>query len=834
MLNSQALLSDSRYALRSLLRSPALTLVAVGTLAIGTGAATATFAVVNSVLIEPLAYPEADEIVALWHDAPGAPFPLEGGGLLASASMLFTYADDNRVFESIGLWTPGVATITGDGDPEEVPRVAVTVGVLETLRVSPLLGRWFDANDIVDTGRTVMLSYGYWQRRFGGDPAVVGRVINLNALPTEIIGVMPQGFRIADREADLFIGPMSFDRATLPLGPFAYYGVARLKPGMTVADANSDLARMIPIWLESWPSGIEGLQPFVDMRIAPAVRPLKQDVVGAIGDVLWLVMAAIGVVLVIAGANVANLMLIRAAARGRELAIRAALGAGVGRLRRALRLEGVAIGLASGFVGVVIAEAGLRLLFALAPANLPRLTEVALDAKGISAAFATAALAGLIVGLVVAAKVGDAQVNAGLHAGGRTSSGGREQHRIQHSLVVAQVALAVVVLVCAGLAIRTVDALRAVDPGFAGAEQVQTLRISMRAGQVPEPERVARRQQEIVEAIAALPGVSSVGFGSSIPMDTFNVIGDAIEVEGRPQDSAAGPDVRRFKNVSPVYFAAVGISLVAGRDFTWADLYDGQAVVLVSENMARELWGSPAAALGKRLRQREDALWREVIGVVADVREDGLRAAAPTIVYAPTLRRQVLAATNTPLPPAVSRSVVIAVRSRLAGTAGFIEQVQTAVWSVDPNLPLIWVRTLADIYHQSLARTTFTLVMLGIAASASLLLGVVGLYGVLSYAVSLRRREIAIHLALGAQQREVRQRFVRHGVALAALGVAIGLATAAGVTRLLTATLYGVGPVDPLTYAAVAAGLLGVAALASYVPARRASTVDPTESLAAE
>jgi predicted permease len=393
--------------------------------------------------------------------------------------------------------------------------------------------------------------------------------------------------------------------------------------------------------------------------------------------------------------------------------------------------------------------------------------------------------------------------------------------------------LAVVVLVCAGLAVRTIDALRAVDPGFARAEHVQTLRISMRAGQVAEPERVARRQQEIVEAIAALPGVDAVGFASSMPMDSFNVIGGAVEVEGRSQD-AAGLGVRRFKNVSPDYFATVGIALIAGRDIAWADLYEGLPVVLVSENMARELWGSPAAALGKRLRQLEDRRWREVVGVVADVREDGLREPAPTIVYWPSLRRDALSETGPVLPATVSRSVVIAVRSRLAGTAGFNTQVQNAVWSVDPDLPLIWVRTLAEIYDRSLARTTFTLVMLAVAAGASLLLGVVGLYGVLSYAVSLRRREIAIRLALGAQQRDVRRRFVRHGVALATAGIAIGVIAAAGVTRLMASLLYGVEPVDPWTFGAVALGLVAVAALASYVPARRASSVDPTESLAAE
>jgi predicted permease len=828
------LLSDACYALRSLLRSPALTLAAVVTLAIGSGAATATFAVVNSVLLEPLPYPEADQVVAIWHDAPGAGFPLEDGGLLASASMWFTYADENRVFENIGLWTPGLATVTGDGEPEEVPRVAVTTGVLEALGVAPLLGRWFAPDDLADDIGTVILSHGYWQRRFGGDPAVIGRTLTLNGnpIPTEIVGVMPEQFRIADTDADLIIGPMRFDRASLPLQPFAYLGLARLKTGMTVADANADLARMIPIWLESWPPGAgPDARAYTDIwRIAPTVRSLKQDVVGDVGTLLWLVLATIGTVLLIACANVANLMLIRGAARQHELAIRAALGAGVARLRRATLFESVAIGWLGGLVGLAFAAAGLRVLAALAPSTLPRLGalapstlprlgEIALDGEAIAMALAVSSLAGLIVGAVVAARVGG-RLHEGLHAGGRTSSQGRGQQRIQQSLVVAQVALAVVVLVCAGLSIRTADALRAVDPGFAGAERVQTLRISMRAGQVPDPVLVARRQQEILEAVVALPGVAAVGFGGSVPMDEANRLGDTVEIEGRPPDQSG---VRRSKSVSPGFFEAVGQTLLAGRDLSWADLYDGRSVVLVSENMARELWTGPEAAIGKRLRTRGEARWREVVGVVADVREDGLREPAPTIVYSPSLQ-----------PGGVSRSVVIAVRSDRAGTEALNREIQQAIWSVDPNLPVTWVRTLQDIYDGSLARTTFALVTLVVAACAALGLGLVGLYAVLSYAVSLRRREIAIRLALGAEQRAVRQRFVRHGVALAGAGIAIGAVAAVGVTRLMASLLYGVEPIDPLTYAAVATGLLGVAALASYVPARRASTVDPAESLAAE
>jgi predicted permease len=391
--------------------------------------------------------------------------------------------------------------------------------------------------------------------------------------------------------------------------------------------------------------------------------------------------------------------------------------------------------------------------------------------------------------------------------------------------VIAQVALAVVVLISAGLAIRTADSLRGVSPGFSGPEQVQTLRISMRAGQVPDPVLVAQRQQAMLDAFAAVPGVTAVGLASSMPMDRFNALGDSIDVEGQQPV----PVVRRFKGISPGVFTTLGVPLVAGRDYSWADLYEYRPVVMISEAMARDLWGEPAAALGKRLRQLESEPWREIIGVVGDVREDGLSEPAPQIVYWPVLTRE-----GSPPVADVWRSVIFAIRSNRAGTDELSRELQQAVWSVDPNLPVTWVRTLADIYDQSLARTTFLLVTLVVAACAALGLGVVGLYGVLSYAVSLRRREIAIRLALGAEQRDVRRQIVRQGIALAGIGIAIGAVVAVVVTRLMTSLLYGVDAFDPLTYAAVVAGLVAIAALASFVPAHRASAVDPAESLAAE
>ncbi|HEX5421113.1 MAG TPA: ABC transporter permease, partial [Gammaproteobacteria bacterium] len=401
---------DFRNVLRSLRGSPGLTALAVVTLAIGSGAATATFAVINSVLLEPLPYPNADRLVSIWHVAPGAEGEIWANSMLASASMFFTYAEANRVFEHIGAWTPGVATVTGDGEPEELPRVAVGGGTLEALGVSPLLGHWFGTEELrAGAAETVMLSYGYWQRRFGGDPAVVGRTLTVNAQPAKIIGVMPAGFRVADKNADLLL-PLRFDRASLMLGQFAFYGIARLKPGKTVADANADIARMIPIWLASWPAlpGTDASTYSDVWHIAPSVRPLKQDVVGKAGELLWLAMAAIGVVLLIACANVANLMLIRNTARQHEFAVRAALGAGALRLSSALMLEGMTVGLLGGSVGVAMAAMGLRWLLPLAPADLPRLGEVGLDAKVIAIALAVSSLAGLIIGLVSLVRIGAA------------------------------------------------------------------------------------------------------------------------------------------------------------------------------------------------------------------------------------------------------------------------------------------------------------------------------------------------------------------------------------------------------------------------------------------
>jgi predicted permease len=495
-----------------------------------------------------------------------------------------------------------------------------------------------------------------------------------------------------------------------------------------------------------------------------------------------------------------------------------------------LLLESVLLGLMGGTLGWGLAYAGLRFLVALGPATLPRLGEISLDARALAFAVVVSLLSGLLFGLIPALKYAGPKVSLTLRSGGRTLSHSRERHRARNILVIGQIALALVLLVSSGLMIRTFQSLRTVEPGFTHAEQIQTMRIAIPASLIQEPERVARTQNDIVDKLAAIPGVTFVAFASGAPMETIVPNWDGLYAEGTEYRNDEGSPIRLFKNVSPGFFAAAGTRLIAGRDYTWTDLQDRRPVVMISDNLARELWGSSSAAVGKRVRSSPLSTWREVIGVVQDVRDNGVHEPAPATVYWPSI----LESPYQPGQMAVIRTATFAIRSSRTGTESFLYQVRQAVWSVNSSLPVASVQTQQDIYSHSMARTSFTLVMLAIAGSMALVLGIIGIYGVLSYAVSQRRREIGIRLALGAQPGELKSMFVRHGLVLASIGVAIGLVAAAGLTRLMSSLLFGIKPLDPLTYAGGAL-LLGLAAvLASYLPARRASAVDPVEALKAE
>lgn len=828
-LSMENFLMDVRHALRMLWHNPVFTVVGLLTIAIGIGANAAVFSVVNSVLLKPLNYPQSEELVFLHQIAPGAAGLADfENGLLLSPSMYFTYAENNRTFQSVGVWATDISNVTGLAQPEQVRAVVVSDGVLQTLGVAPELGRWLMTADQEPRGpQRVMLSYGYWQRRFGGDRSVIGRNVTIDSRPNEVVGVMPKGFSFIDTDFDL-IEALQFDRGKLILAGFGFNGIARLKPGITIAQANADVARMLPIWRSSFSNG-PGTDPRVyeRWRITPMIRPLKQQVVGNVSELLWVVMGTIGLVMLIACANVANLLLVRVEGRQQELAVRAALGASWRRIVSGLLVESVVLGLLGGLVGIGLAYAGVRFLVAAGPANLPRLSEISVDARTLGFTLLISLLAGLLFGLIPALKYAGPQVSQAMQSAGRTISVSRERHRARNLLVVGQVAVALMLLVSAGLMIRTFQALRTIDPGFIDARHLQLLRIGIPDSLIHETQSVMSTQNGILDKLAAIPGVKSAAFGSEMPMEGFDSDWDTIFIEGKTYHKGELPPLHLYKHVSPGFFAAAGTRIIAGRDLTWEDVYGLRPVVLVSENLARQAWGTPGNAVGKRLTEDDALPWREVIGVVQNVSEKGVQEKAPETVYWPPIVENLFG--RGPAQP--TRVVTFVIRSERAGTQTFLDEVRHAVWSVNGNLPVASARTMQEVYDKSLAHTSFTLVMLGIAGAMALTLGVIGIYGVIAYAVAQRRREIGIRIALGAQRRDVVQMVLRQGAMLALVGVTIGVGVSLGLTRLMSSLLFGVTAHDPLTFCAVAVLLVLIALLACYVPARRAMKVDPIVAL---
>jgi len=814
-----------RQVLRRLGRTPFFTAVTLLTLAVGMGGNTAIFSVLEGVLLKPLPFPHSEELAAVRLTAPG----VNVRNLHLSPSNYFIFREQSRTFQDLGIYTGYSVNITGLGEPEHVPALAVTDGLLPILGISPVLGRSFtQADNSPGGGDKVMLTYAYWQRKFGGDRSVIGKTMTVDGKLQQIIAVLPQEFRFHDQRDLALIEPLTLDRAKTFLGEFNYDAIARLKPGVTLAQANADVARMIPIEERSFPPppGFS-LKMFEDARIGPNLRTLKQDVVGDVGKVLWVLMGGLGLVLLIACANVANLLLVRTEGREQELSIRAALGASRVRLAAELFFESLILALLGSVLSLALAYGALRGLVALAPAGLPRLDEIGVDGTVVLFTLTLSLVASLLFGSIPVWKYAGARLGTGLRASGRSMSESRQRHRARSVLVIVQVALALVLLISSGLMIRTFRALTGVDPGFVAPSELQTFRVDIPDTQVKEPERVVRMEEEILHEIEAIPGVSSVGLSMSIPMDGNEWTGPVF-AKDRAYSSGELP-LHRFRFVAPGFFKTLGTPLLAGRDLTWSDIYNKVPVAIVSEKLAREYWHNPANALGKEIRVTTKDDWREVVGVVGNIHDDGMEKEPPSAVYWP-----ILAARFETNDIEVSRYVAFSIRSPRAGSESLMNEVRRAVWSVDRNLPLADVHTLDYLYRKSMARTSFTLVMLAIAGGMALLLGVVGLYGVIAYSVSQRRREIGIRMALGAQDQELMRMFVCHALGLAGIGVACGLAAAPALTRLMSSLLFGVKSVDPATYAAVSLGLIATAALASYLPARRAAGVNPVESLRAE
>jgi len=813
-----------RHVVRRLLRAPLFAAVAILTLAVGIGSNAAIFSVVDGVLLKPLPFREPDGLVGIWHRAPGLGWPT---GVNIAPFLHYTYAADSRTFEDVGMWKDQAVSVTGLGDPEQVNAMLVTWRTLPLLGAQPFLGRSFtEEEDTPEGPEAVILSYGYWRDHFGGSRDALGRTLTVNAVSREIVGVLPRELHFL-RSDPAFYLPFRYDQKTLAAGDFSYQGLGRLRPGATVAEANADVNRMIPMAMARYPGVLT--QAMADQAgFAADVHPLKEDVVGDVGNVLWVLLGTVAIILLIACANVANLFLVRAEGRQREMAVRTAMGAGRGRIAGELMVESLVLGIVGGVVGLGLAFAGLKLLVTIGPESLPRLQEIDVNTAVLAFTFGVSVLAGVLFGVFPVLRYGNPELVSALKEGGRGSSAGRRQHLARNALVVTQIALALVLLAGSGLMIRSFQALRAVDPGFSQPEQLITFRVAIPQAEEASATRVALDYGQMLEGVEAVPGVASAAFTSSVTMDAHDS-NDPIVAEGFPVDTDELPPLRRYKLIGEGYHATMGNPVLAGRSITLADIQDRAHVAVVTEDLAREYWPDPAEAVGKRIRQFGDeagAPWYEIVGVVGNVHDDGIgKPTVPTVFWPQVVASFYGDSLYTP------RSMAFVVRARSGDPSTLMPALREAVWAVNPNLPVAEVRTLTELASSSMASTSFTLIMLAIAAGVALFLGSVGIYGVISYVVSQRTREIGVRMAMGAESADVSRMVLRQAATLAGIGVAGGLAASWGLTRLMASLLYGVSPSDPVTFASMAVALTLVALLASWIPAHRASRVDPVVAL---
>jgi len=814
---------DLKLALRRLRRAPLFTAISLATLALGIGATVAIFGVVNSVLLRPLPYPDPDRLVSLLHTAPG----LGMAEVPHSDASYFLYTDESRAFDGLAAWTPQEVNLAGEGLPERVDGLVVTGTFFRVLRTPMLLGRGFsDADDRPGAPLTVVISEGLWRRRWGGAPDVIGRSVRLDGAAAEVIGVAPGEVRLGG-DPQIF-RPARLDRSTANSGTVRFYAFARLTQQATLETAHADLARLLPTLPDRYPGFPK--QMFEQARFAPIVRPLKADVVGDVAQVLWILLATVSLVLMIACVNVANLLMVRAEGRQREMAVRAALGASRAQVAAHQLIEAILLALVGGAIGVALAWAALRLFAVLGPETLPRLQEIGLDRRGLLLALAVSLVAGVGFGSLTSFLPGLRPRFSSLREGARGTSAGRERHRVRNGLVVLQVALALLLLVSSGLLLRTHRALRTVDPGFSDPSTILTFQLALVGERFPDPAAVARANEEVVRTLGELAGVASVGATTGLPL-ARNLATIAVPIEEVPTQPGALPPTHLVRWIAGDYFAALGVPLVAGRVFDRADVDQRSRRALVNEAFARQYWSSPEAALGKRIGQGSRG-WSEIVGVVGDLRERGLELDPPATAYFPSV-----GPSSGPGPADslyATPGLTLVLRSTGGPGAALAPAATRALHERYPDLPVARVQTMEDVARESLARTSFAMVMLGLAAGVALFLGAVGLYGVISYIVAERTREIGVRMAFGAERGSISRMVLRQGFLLALIGIALGSVAALGLTGLLRTLLHGVSPLDPVTFAAVGGLLLLVALLASWLPARRAARVDPTVALGSE
>jgi putative ABC transport system permease protein len=816
-------LASLRTSARALRRTPGFFLIAILTLAVGIGANAAIFTVVNAVLLQPLPYPEPGQIMGVSHTAPG----LGMDSLEMSDGTFFVYRRDNRSFTDLGIYRESSATLTGGQTPERIEALEATSGVFAVLRRPAALGRTLQEGDEKPGAEpVVVLADGLWRRRFGSDPKAVGTLLKIDGVATRIVGVMPPGFHFPSAEVELWT-PKTIDPANLQVGSFNYDGIGRLRPGVTPEAAVRELSEL-SVRVADLPDSVIDLAMMKQARFGVVVHPLRDDVVGDVVLVLWVVLGSVSIILLIACANVANLFLVRAEGRQREVAVRSALGATRWSITRLFLDESLALSLTGGALGLALAAAGVRVLVALRPENLPRLEEIAIDGTVLAFTVAVSLLSGLLVGLFAALRYGRPDLIPALKEGGRGGTAGRERLFARNALVVIQMALSLVLLVGAGLMVKSFWHLREVSPGL-DPKNVLTVRLNLPESEYKTVQAPARFVVQLLEKVAALPGVESAAVTTLLPLSGSGSNNGHV-IEDRPLTPGGLPEVLATRWVSPSYFETMRIPLLRGRLFERLDPDKLATEAVISQALAEHYWPGQNP-LGKRLAQGAGEThpeWSTIVGVVGSVREDGLNEDPVESVYYPQQPQKDFEGEVS-----ISRGFTLVVRST-GDPQTLAAPVRDAVWSLDPNLPLSQVRTMDEVAERSMVRTTFTMFLLVIAGLVALVLGSVGIYAVISYVVSQRTREIGVRMALGAGRGDISRMVLKEGLGLALAGIAVGLLGALAVTRLLTALLAGVSPTDPLTFAAVPALLATIALFASWVPAQRAASVEPLEAIRAE
>jgi putative ABC transport system permease protein len=805
------MLQDARYGLRMLWKSPGFTLVAVPSLALGIGANTVVFSVVNAVLLKSLPYQDPQSIVLVWGDIR----TLDDHRNQVSATDVADWRAENHVFEDVttyGDWRPLLSE--GAGDPERLPAAQVGDGFFKVMRGQPLLGRTFLPEE-QEEGKDsiVVLGYGLWQRRFGGDPSVVGKSINLSGRPHTVVGVMPQDFTslpagLLEASAELY-RPVAEPPQETERGSRHLRAIARLKDGVSLEQAQSEMSLIA--------SRIAAEHPAENTNYGVRLVSLREDLVGKLRPALLMLFGAVAFVLLIACANVGNLLLARSSSRQREIAIRAALGAGRARIVRQLLTESVLLAVVGGCLGLLAATWGTSLIEGIGAQLIPWLGHIETDARILAFTLAMSVVTGVVFGLAPAWRASRPDLNESLKEGAR-SGAGASRSRMRNALVVAEVALSLVLLVCAGLLVKSVMRLRGVDAGFK-PDHLATMNVWLPSVKYPKGADRHNFYSRLVERVEALPGVEAAGVTTVLPV-AGNFDGRTVELEGRSYGAGERSEVENYA-VSPDYLRAMSIRLLRGRLLTDGDTADSQPVALVSETMARRLWGD-VDPLGKRIRYytsdpKIESPWRTVVGVVADVRLRSLDAGGGMGFYVPEAQ--------TP-----NSAMTLAVRT--AGEpAGIVPAVRGEIRSIDKDLAVFNVKTMDEWVGESILLRRFSMMMLGAFAGLALLLASVGIYGVISYTISQRTHEIGVRMALGAQPADILRMVVRQGMGLTLLGVALGLLGALALTRVMSGLLFEVSPTDPAIFAGISALLASVALLACLVPARRAIKVDPMIAL---